>query len=61
MGLDQYAGFRDSNGEVHDTFYWRKHARLQVFFDYKCILNKTKVTPHKLPEGDGGFGLTYHI
>jgi len=29
MGLDQYAGFRDSNGEVHENFYWRKHARLQ--------------------------------
>ena len=35
MGLDQYAGFRDSNGEVHDTFYWRKHARLQQFFAEK--------------------------
>ena len=37
MGLDQYAGFRDSKGEVHDTFYWRKHSRLQVFFagEYK--------------------------
>ena len=32
MGLDQYAGFRDSKGEVHEEFYWRKHARLQVFF-----------------------------
>ena len=32
MGLDQYAGFRDSKGEVHEKFYWRKHARLQVFF-----------------------------
>ena len=32
MGLDQYAGFRDSNGEVHEEFYWRKHARLQRFF-----------------------------
>ena len=31
MGLDQYAGFRDSKGEVHEEFYWRKHARLQVF------------------------------
>ena len=31
MGLDQYAGFRDSNGEVHEEFYWRKHARLQQF------------------------------
>ena len=32
MGLDQYAGLRDSKGEVHEKFYWRKHARLQVFF-----------------------------
>jgi len=32
MGLDNYAGFRDSKGEVHEKFYWRKHARLQVFF-----------------------------
>ena len=32
MGLDQYAGFRDSKGEVHEEFYWRKHASLQVFF-----------------------------
>ena len=32
MGLDQYAGFMDSKGEVHEEFYWRKHARLQVFF-----------------------------
>jgi len=31
MGLDQYAGFRDSNGEIHEEFYWRKHARLQKF------------------------------
>ena len=31
MGLDQYAGFRDSNGKVHEEFYWRKHARLQKF------------------------------
>ena len=32
MGLDQYAGFRDSEGNVHEEFYWRKHARLQHFF-----------------------------
>ena len=31
MGLDQYAGFRDINGTVHEEFYWRKHARLQKF------------------------------
>ena len=48
MGLDQYAGLRDSNGEVHidfqnvysdkydptqHGFVWRKHARLQVFMN----------------------------
>jgi hypothetical protein len=27
MGLDQYAGLRDSKGEVHEKFYWRKHGR----------------------------------
>ena len=32
MGLDQYAGLRDSKGAVHEQFYWRKHARLQQFF-----------------------------
>ena len=31
MGLDQYAGLRDENGEVKEKFYWRKHARLQQF------------------------------
>ena len=31
MGLDQYAGFRDENGQVKEEFYWRKHARLQRF------------------------------
>ena len=48
MGLDQYAGLRDSNGKVHidfenvysdkydpnhHGFVWRKHARLQVFMN----------------------------
>ena len=48
MGLDQYAGLRDSNGQVHidfenvysdkydpekSGFVWRKHARLQVFMN----------------------------
>ena len=31
MGLDQYAGFRDEDGQVKEEFYWRKHARLQQF------------------------------
>ena len=47
MGLDQYAGLRDSKGEVHEKFYWRKHARLQVFMSrqfnkQKKIRNITK-------------------
>ena len=48
MGLDQYAGLRDSKGQVHidfenvysdkydpekSGFVWRKHARLQVFMN----------------------------
>ena len=53
MGLDQYAGFRDSKGEVHDTFYWRKHARLQTFFAGEYI-EQNKGQTHKLPDGDGG-------
>ena len=60
MGLDQYAGFRDSNGEVHDTFYWRKHARLQVFFD-QMFTEQNKGDTHKLPDGDGGFGDLSHL
>ena len=50
MGLDQYAGFRDSKGEVHDTFYWRKHSRLQVFFageyEEQNKGNTDKLYPH---------------
>ena len=42
MGLDQYAGLRDSKGEVHEKFYWRKHARLQVFMSNNSI-NKKKI------------------
>ena len=40
MGLDQYAGLRDSKGKVHEKFYWRKHARLQVFMSKQ--FNKQK-------------------
>jgi len=53
MGLDQYAGFRDSNGEVHDQFYWRKHARLQQFF-------ATKFKEQKGEEGEGAFDLGFN-
>ena len=42
MGLDQYAGYRDSKGEVHEEFYWRKHARLQVFFAKQFRKQKEK-------------------
>ena len=43
MGLDQYAGFRDSDGNVHEEFYWRKHARLQQFMAREFDLrNKDK-------------------
>ena len=60
MGLDQYAGFRDSKGEVHDTFFWRKHSRLQVFFagEYE---EQNKGQIHKLPDGDGGFADLSHL
>ena len=42
MGLDQYAGLRDSKGEVHEKFYWRKHARLQVFMAKQFNKQKPK-------------------
>ena len=42
MGLDQYAGLRDSKGEVHEKFYWRKHARLQVFMSRQFNKQKPK-------------------
>ena len=45
MGLDQYAGLRDSKGEVHEKFYWRKHARLQVFMAQQ--FNKQEPTTAK--------------
>jgi hypothetical protein len=43
MGLDQYAGFRDEDGNVIEKFYWRKHARLQQFMAKEFDLqNKDK-------------------
>ena len=43
MGLDQYAGFRDEEGNVKEEFYWRKHARLQQFMSKEFNeQNKTK-------------------
>ena len=49
MGLDQYAGFRDSKGEVHEEFYWRKHARLQVFFAKQWNKQNNEKMKEKLP------------
>ena len=46
MGLDQYAGFRDENGEIkQEEFYWRKHARLQQFMA-KEFEEQNKTTKH---------------
>lgn len=59
MGLDQYAGFRDTEGEVHDSFYWRKHARLQVFFA-KEFVEQHKNLPKKEYAG-GFFGDLSHL
>jgi hypothetical protein len=46
MGLDQYAGFRDSNGQVHEEFYWRKHARLQKFMANMFDEQHKKILKH---------------
>ena len=56
MGLDQYAGLRDSNGEVHEEFYWRKHARLQQFFSKEFEKQKSE-RDHNSSDGlhHGGF------
>ena len=71
MGLDQYAGFRDSNGEVHEKFYWRKHARLQKFmsvvFDYQNQKKKEKHNTHSdlqhlgFNGGQGGVKITEEV
>ena len=58
MGLDQYAGYRDSNGEVHEEFHWRKHARLQVFFNKEY---KKQNKPAPLEADQGGFGDLSHL
>lgn len=71
MGLDQYAGFRDSKGEVHEVFYWRKHARLQKFFSKQFEKqNKDKQKDHNTNEdlqhlgfnaGEGGVKITEEL
>ena len=67
MGLDQYAGFRDENGQVKEEFYWRKHARLQQFmakeFDEQ---NKDKKRDNNLAHlgfngGEGGVKITKEL
>jgi len=69
MGLDQYAGFRDSDGKVHEKFYWCKHARLQQFmsreFDEQNPIVKKK-RHHELSHlgfnaGEGGVKITKEI
>ena len=69
MGLDQYAGFRDSNGNVHEKFYWRKHARLQVFMNKqfkKQLSEKKHNTVDDLQHlgfnaGEGGVRITEEV
>ena len=42
MGLNQYAGFPETLSE-RAIFYWRKHARLQVFFAKELARGSGKV------------------
>ncbi len=69
MGLDQYAGLRDSKGEVHDKFYWRKHARLQVFMAKQFNKQKPKQENNTVDDlqhlgfngGQGGVTITEDV
>lgn len=69
MGLDQYAGFRDENGEVNEEFYWRKHARLQVFFSKEFTKQKEHTKNNAVDElqhlgfngGQGGVKITREV
>ena len=69
MGLDQYAGLRDSNGEVHEEFYWRKHARLQQFFSQEFEKQKSEKDHNSSDElqhlgfnaGEGGVKITEDV
>jgi hypothetical protein len=69
MGLDQYAGFRDSDGNVHEEFYWRKHARLQQFMAKEFDLQNKDKKPnaenmmHSLGfnGGEGGVKITKEL
>ena len=69
MGLDQYAGLRDSKGEVHEKFYWRKHARLQVFMSKQFNKQKSKQKNNTIDDlqhlgfngGQGGVEITEEV
>ena len=67
MGLDQYAGFRDSEGQVQEEFYWRKHARLQKFMAKEFNeQNKDKKRNNDLAHlgfngGEGGVKITREL
>ena len=70
MGLDQYAGFRDENGQVKEEFYWRKHARLQQFMAKEFReQNKTKKENNSMDDlqhlgfngGQGGVKITKEL
>ena len=67
MGLDQYAGFRDSEGQVQEEFYWRKHARLQKFMSKEFNeQNKDKKRNNDLAHlgfngGEGGVKITKEL
>ena len=70
MGLDQYAGFRDENGQVKEEFYWRKHARLQQFMSKEFReQNKTKKENNSIDDlqhlgfngGQGGVKITKEL
>ena len=70
MGLDQYAGFRDSKGKVHEEFYWRKHARLQKFFAEQFAKQNQNGKKHNTGEemqhlgfnaGQGGVKITEEV
>ncbi|MDA0764127.1 MAG: hypothetical protein O3A39_06800 [Proteobacteria bacterium] len=50
MGLDQYAGFRDLEGNVQERFYWRKHARLQKFMAKEFDLQNGKILKHDIDD-----------
>ena len=70
MGLDQYAGFRDNDGNVKEEFYWRKHARLQQFMSKEFReQNKTKKENNSMDDlqhlgfngGEGGVKITKEL